>query len=383
MKNITIFGSTGSIGRQTLAIVRKFPNLYRVRGLTAKSNIALLKEQIDEFKPDFVVVEAEKNGQLLKEDYPALEVFTGSEGLLQAAKIEVDTIIMALSGFAGLAPILQALSQGQKVALANKEPVVAAGPLLKQYVQAYHGLIFPVDSEHSAVFQALEAIGPKSNLDTVYLTASGGPFYRQEKRDLSQVSPEEAIKHPKWSMGAKLSVDSATLINKGLEVMEARWLFDLESDQIEVVIHPQSIVHAAVKARDGALIAHLGYPDMRMPIAYALSYPERLNLDLPKLSLSELSQLTFEEPDLKRFPGLALCLEVNRKSGLYPAALNAANEEAVAAFLDKRIIFTEIVPVIAEVLDKGDFQGKIQLENIYRADREAREISREIISRLI
>lgn len=382
MKNISVFGSTGSIGEQTLALVRQFPQKFNIVGLAAGRNIELLKMQIREFDPKLVVVALAQDALDLKSQFPRVEFLHGEKGLISLAEVKVDTIVMALSGFLGLKPILRALEQGQRLALANKEPVVAAGHLLARYQNRFGGEIFPVDSEHSAVYQALKALGPKENIDKVLLTASGGPFYKQKDRDLGKVTPKEATDHPKWKMGAKLSVDSATMINKGLEVMEARWLFDLEPRQLEVVIHPQSIVHAMAQGLDGALIAHMGFPDMRMPIAYALSYPERLELNLPSLSWAKLSEMTFAAPDLKEFPGLALCLEVNRLAGLYPAALNAANEEAVTAFLQGKVSFTDIVFINEKVLSLGKFEGTADLESIFEIDKIARLLALDVIEKL-
>ena len=370
MKRISIFGSTGSIGTQTLSVAEQFLDQVQVIGLAAGKNLEILIPQIEKWRPKYVVVSFEKDAYTLQQLYPHLEISWGEQGLLELAKIKVDTVMMALMGFVGLAPIVEALKAGQRVALANKEPIVAAGAIFEDLIERFGGQILPVDSEHSAIFQLLQ--GRREEIDKVILTASGGPFYRSPQRDLSLITVEEAIRHPKWKMGRKLSVDSATLMNKGLEVIEARWLFKLKPEQLDVVIHPQSLVHGLVQFQDGSLTAHLGYPDMRMPIAYALSYPNRWSLTLPRLSWQELSGLQFEAPDYGRFPALHTALHVNRQGGILPATMSAANETAVQSFLMGMIRFDEIIPIVLNVLEQT-VQGSIQsLETILEADRQAR-----------
>lgn len=380
MKSITIFGSTGSIGTQTLDVVSHHSDHVKITGLAAGSNISLLSDQIQQWHPEYVVVAHEQDAVTLQKRFPNTLISWGNPGLVALAGVRVDTIVMALIGFVGLAPIVEALSKGQRVALANKEPIVAAGELFDSLMREHGGTIFPVDSEHSAIYQSLH--GQKTEIEKVYLTASGGPFYRSLGRDLSSVSVEEAIRHPKWKMGRKLSVDSATLMNKGLEVIEARWLFGLQPNQLDVVIHPQSLVHALVQYCDGALMAHIGYPDMRMPIAYALSYPERWVLPLPRLSWSELSGLSFDPPDFTRFPALTLAFEVNRIAGSMPAAMSAANEVAVSAFMEGRIRFTDMIPLVQTVLEETTPRNLYGIECVIEADRLAREKANLAISRM-
>jgi len=377
MKRITIFGSTGSIGTQTLALAEQFSDQIQIIGLTAGRNLDLLIRQIEQWHPLYVVVALEADAQILQQRFPNLEISCGERGLLDLAKIPVDTVMMALIGFVGLAPIVEALRAGQRIALANKEPVVAAGELFESLVKEFGGQIFPVDSEHSAIFQALH--GSRADVEKVILTASGGPFYRSPGMDLSRITVDEAIKHPKWKMGRKLSVDSATLMNKGLEVIEARWLFGLEPDQLDVVIHPQSIVHGMVLYHDGSLMAHMGYPDMRMPIAYALSYPDRWPLTLPRLSWQEISGLQFETPEYERFPALKTAMEVNRQGGILPVVMSAANEIAVQSFLSGMINFDEIIPIVLRVLEKTTQKPIHNLETVFEADSRARYQAEQLI----
>lgn len=380
MKSITIFGSTGSIGTQTLDVVSHHSDHVKITGLAAGSNMSLLSDQIKQWHPQYVVVAQEKDALTLQKRFPNILISWGDRGLVALAGVQVDTIVMALIGFVGLAPIIEALRVGQRVALANKEPIVAAGELFDFLIREHGGTVFPVDSEHSAIYQSLH--GKKAEIEKIFLTASGGPFYHSPGRDLSNVSVEEAIRHPKWKMGRKLSVDSATLMNKGLEVIEARWLFGLQPNQLDVVIHPQSLVHALVQYCDGSLLAHMGYPDMRMPIAYALSYPERWALSLPRLSWSDLSGLRFDTPDFTRFPALTMAFEVNRMAGCMPASMSAANEVAVTAFLDGLIRFTDIIPLVQHVLEETTPRNLNSVECVIEADRLAREKANLAISRM-
>jgi 1-deoxy-D-xylulose-5-phosphate reductoisomerase len=377
MKRITIFGSTGSIGTQTLALAEQFSDQIQIVGLTAGRNLDILMRQIEQWRPNYVVVAFQEDALILQQQFPKLEISWGERGLLDLAKIPVDTVMMALMGFVGLAPIIEALRAGQRIALANKEPIVAAGELFENLEKEFGGQVFPVDSEHSAIFQALH--GSRVEVEKVILTASGGPFYRSPGLDLSLITVDEAIKHPKWKMGKKLSVDSATLMNKGLEVIEARWLFGLKPDQLDVVIHPQSIVHGMVQYQDGSLMAHMGYPDMRMPIAFALSYPNRWPLTLPRLSWQDISGLQFETPDYNRFPALKTALEVNRQGGILPAVMSAANETAVQSFLSGMIRFDEIIPIVLRVLEKTTRKPIHNLETVVEADSHARYQAEQLI----
>jgi len=377
MKRITIFGSTGSIGTQTLSVAEQFPDQIKVIGLCAGKNLKLLTRQIKQWQPSYVVVSQEEDAVELQRLFPSVEVSWGEKARQDLAKIPVDTIVMALIGFVGLLPIVEALKAGQRVALANKEPIIAAGELFEGLINKYGGQIFPVDSEHSAIFQALH--GNLTEVEKVILTASGGPFYRTPTRDLTLVTVEEAINHPKWKMGKKLSVDSATLMNKGLEVIEARWLFRLKPEQLDVVIHPQSIVHGMVQYQDGSLLAHMGYPDMRMPITYAISYPQRWPLSLPRLNWRELSGLQFETPDYDRFPALQKAMEVNRLGGILPAVMSAANEIAVESFLSGMIRFDEIIPIVLRVLENTVQKPIVDLSTVLEADSQARHQAKRMI----
>jgi 1-deoxy-D-xylulose-5-phosphate reductoisomerase len=377
MKRITIFGSTGSIGTQTLSVAEQFPNQIKIVGLCAGRNLRLLSQQIKQWNPSYVVVSQEEDALELQRQFPAVEVSWGEDARKELARIPVDTVVMALIGFVGLLPIVEALKEGQRVALANKEPIIAAGALFEGLIREYGGQIFPVDSEHSAIFQALH--GSLAEVEKVILTASGGPFYHTPMKDLSLVTVAEAINHPKWKMGKKLSVDSATLMNKGLEVIEARWLFQLEPDQLEVVIHPQSIVHGMVQYIDGSLMAHMGFPDMRMPITYAISYPQRWPLSLPRLNWREISGLQFESPDYDRFPALKNALEVNRQGGILPAVMSAANEIAVESFLSGMIRFDEIISIVLQVLENTVQKPVTDVNSVLEADFRARHQARKLI----
>lgn len=377
MRTITILGSTGSIGTQSLSVIAEYPELFRVVGLSSNQNIALLRTQIRQFRPRSIAVSRAEDALTLQREFPELEIVCGERGLIELARVPVDCLLAALIGFDGLPPILAALKAGQRVALANKEPIVAAGALLRATAEQNHSEIFPVDSEHSAIFQCLH--GNRNEVEKVILTASGGPFYQKTAAELAAVTPAEAIQHPRWHMGKKLSVDSATLMNKGLEVIEARWLFNLESEKFDIVIHPQSIVHAIVTYVDGSLFAHLGYPDMRMPIAYALSYPDRLRLNIPRLNWQSLSRLQFEEPDYARFPALQIARAALLRGGILPAVMSAANEEAVEAFLQGKIPFLRIIPLVETVLEQVKENPAAVYENIIAYDSWARETARAAI----
>jgi 1-deoxy-D-xylulose-5-phosphate reductoisomerase len=381
MKNLAILGSTGSIGVSTLDIVAAHPDRFRVVSLSAGNNLDRLEEQIRRFRPRIVSVvqpEAARDlRQRLGSDAP--EVVSGVEGLIACATYgQVEMVLSAIVGAAGLVPTMAAIQSGKDIALANKETLVTAGPLVMEAV-ARHGVkLYPVDSEHSAIFQSLKG-HRRSDVRRLILTASGGPFRNRPLSELGRVTPEDALAHPNWSMGRKISIDSATMMNKGLEIIEACWLFDLPPEKVAVHIHPQSIVHSMVEYIDGAVIAQLGIPDMKTPIAYALSYPDRLPLDLPPLDLCALKTLTFEEPDQEKFPCLALAYRAARTGGTAPAVLNAANEVAVEAFLSGRIGFLDIAAVIRRVLDR---HSPLELEHIdtaLRADRWGRQEARLVI----
>ncbi len=386
MKKIALLGSTGSIGVNVLNVVRQFPGQFQISGLAAGSNVELLREQILEFAPALVSVVDEEHAERLRAMLPAVyrnRITHGSDGNVQVGAMdEADFTVSAIVGAAGLLPTLAAIEAGKDIGLANKETLVMAGRIVMNAVKSRGVRLFPVDSEHSAIFQALEG-GRRQDVDKIILTASGGPFRSRNAGQLQQVTPEEALEHPNWSMGRKISIDSATLMNKGLEVIEARWLFDIDVDNIEVVVHPQSIVHSLVEFQDGSVLAQLGIPDMRIPIAYALSYPARLPLRLKRLGLSQCGNLQFEEPDYHRFPALQLSFDALRGGGVLPAVLNAANEEAVAAFLDKRIAFPRIAAIVAEVLKAVAPGDEHSLEDILRADGEARQLVKRMVDETV
>ncbi|MDR3557759.1 MAG: 1-deoxy-D-xylulose-5-phosphate reductoisomerase [Syntrophobacteraceae bacterium] len=383
-KKISIIGSTGSIGRSTLDVVRSFADRFEVVALGAGSNAKLLSEQIAEFSPRIVsVLDAPTAGALEalldRKSARLPEILYGSEGYCAVAAIpEADMLVSAMVGSAGLLPTLAAIQAGKDIALANKETLVAAGELVTEAVAACKVKLLPVDSEHSAIFQALQG-NHREALGRILLTASGGPFIKATREELETVSPEAALRHPNWSMGPKISIDSATLMNKGLEVIEAHWLFGVPVDQISVHIHPESVVHSMVEYVDGSVIAQLGIPDMRIPIAYAMSYPERLKTSYPSLDLFRIRELHFYPPDEEKFPCLRLAFEACRKGATTPAVLNAANETAVHAFLEKRIAFYDIPGVIRQVMDSHTPCLKPDLQAILTADAWARDEASKII----
>ncbi|HBF11785.1 MAG TPA: 1-deoxy-D-xylulose-5-phosphate reductoisomerase [Deltaproteobacteria bacterium] len=381
MKKISILGSTGSVGVSTLDFVARHPDKFQVVGLAAGSNIEVLARQINAFSPRVVSVKSEAEVYKLKKILgpKSPEILFGSDGVVSIATLpEVHTVVSAIVGAAGLLPTLAALQASKTVALANKESMVIAGELMSREKKKYGGTIFPVDSEHSALFQCLQA-GKKEDVQKLVLTASGGPFLNKPREDFSKITVEEALKHPNWSMGAKITIDSASMMNKGLEVMEARWLFDMPLDKIDVCVHPQSIIHSMVSYQDGSVMAHMGLPDMRVPIAYALSFPERFQTGVAPLDLASLGQLTFLKPDMEKFPSLKLAFEVAKKGKTYPAVLNAANEIVVAAFLKKKIAFLEMIRLISLVLDAHIPQEVASLEVLLEADRWAREYCENLI----
>jgi 1-deoxy-D-xylulose-5-phosphate reductoisomerase len=381
MKMIVILGSTGSIGTNTLDIVDRFPEEFRVAGLTAGSNDEKLEAQIRRFKPRVVALSDTAAAARLQErceDLP-VEILSGQDGLIQVASAsEADLVISAIVGGAGLVPTLAAIRSGTQVALANKEPMVMAGKLMQDEARRHGVRIFPVDSEHSAIFQSLEG-HRKVDVRRLILTASGGALWPLSKEELHDVTPERALQHPNWKMGAKITIDSATLMNKGLEVVEARWLFDIPESQIEVMIHRESIIHSLVEYVDRSMIAQLGLPDMRTPISYAMNYPGRMPLDLPSLDLTEMGKLTFCKPDNDRFPCLSLGYESLRIGGTMPATMNAANEIAVEAFLNGGIRFTDIAGIIRGTMDLHTTKDIESLEDALEADRWAREKAESLV----
>jgi 1-deoxy-D-xylulose-5-phosphate reductoisomerase len=380
MKNISILGSTGSIGRSTIEVVRRHRDKFKIIGLSAKSNIELLVKQIEELSPEIVAVTDEETAQVLRKRVN-VKVLSGTEGLIAVATHEkTDFVLSAIVGAAGLIPTLSAIKLGKTIGLANKETLVIAGKIVTEEAKRHSARIIPVDSEHSAIFQCLEN-RKTSEVRRIILTASGGPFRGRSKKELQNVRVEEALRHPNWKMGAKITVDSATLMNKGLEVIEAHWLFDLPPEKIEVLIHPESIIHSMAEFSDGTILAHLSRPDMKAPIAYALSYPERLPDVVEPLDFNSLRSLTFEPPDREVFPCLDLACTALKEEGTFPAVLNAANEVAVEAFLKERIGFNDIPLLIKKVLDKHQKRPCNTIEDVLEADAWARrEAEKEIRS---
>jgi 1-deoxy-D-xylulose-5-phosphate reductoisomerase len=381
MKRLAILGSTGSIGVSTLEIVAEHPDCFEVVALTAGRNLALLEEQIIRFNPQMVAVPDQMNAQRLQERIgnKGPQILYGVDGLIAcAADSPVDMVVSAIVGAAGLEPTLAAIHAGRDVALANKETLVIAGELVMAAVAESGCRLFPVDSEHSAIFQSLQG-HRQEDVRRLILTASGGPFRNWSFDDLQEVTPKDALAHPNWTMGRKITIDSATMMNKGLEVIEAHWLFEISVDRIDVHIHPESIVHSLVEYVDGALVAQLGIPDMKTPIAYALTYPERLPLDLPALDLCRLGKLHFAAPDSQCFPCLSLAYEAIRRGGTTPAVLNAANELAVEAFLAEKIHFLDISRVISAVVEKHTTSPASSLNQILAADSWARQAAEDVI----
>lgn len=371
MKKIAILGSTGSIGTQTLDVVREHSDELQVVALAAGTNKERLKEQIKEFHPKLVSLSDEKKAQELKEELAGeqVEVVCGMEGLIEVAGVDsADVVVTAVVGMMGILPTMEAIKKGKDIALANKETLVTAGHLIIPMAKEYGVSILPVDSEHSAIFQSLQG-EPKAALDKILLTASGGPFRGKSAEFLETVTLEAALNHPNWSMGPKITIDSSTMVNKGLEVMEAKWLFGMDYSQIEVVIQPQSIIHSMVQYVDGAIIAQLGTPDMRVPIEYALFYPERRSLSGDRLDFSKLSQITFEKPDYKVFRGLSLAIEAGKTGGTMPTVFNAANERAVAKFLKGEIKYTDIVRSIEKCMDAHKVSAHPDLEEILATEQ--------------
>lgn len=376
---VVVLGSTGSIGRQALEVIERYGDRYQVLALAARDEVEPLTEQIKRFKPRYVAVGDDQAYSLLKSRVgSAVQVVVGIEGLCEVAALpEAEISLVALSGAIGIMPTIAAVEAGKRVALANKETLVAAGDLVMNKVKASGIQLVPVDSEHSAIFQCLA--GEERNLEKIWLTASGGPFRDYTRQQLEGVTVDMALRHPNWAMGPKITIDSATLMNKGLEVIEAYHLFQVDYSKINVLIQRESIIHSMVELKDGAFLGHLGVPDMRIPIQYALTYPERMESLAPSLDFSALSCIHFEQPDLERFPSLGLAYQAGRTGGTMPAVLNAANEVAVQAFLDGRIAFTRIPILVEAVMLKHEKQKQPDLPAIMEADRWARHICAELI----
>lgn len=382
-KRIAILGSTGSIGRQALQVIDSHPGKFEVEALTAQSNADLLIEQAQKYHPNVVVIRDEDKYERVKKALSALpvKVFAGEKALVEVAAWEtIDLLIAAIVGFAGLAPTLAAIEQGTAVALANKETLVVAGDIVMATARKKNAAIIPVDSEHSAIFQCLA--GERGNrIEKIILTASGGPFLGRKTNFLINVKKDHALQHPNWSMGEKISIDSATLMNKGLEMIEAKWLFGLQPEQIEVVIHPQSVIHSMVQFEDGSIKAQMGVPDMKLPIQYAMAYPERIKNKFPRFSFKNYPSLTFEQPDIKTFRNLAISMEALRKAGNAPCIMNAANEEAVFAFLKNKIGFLDMTEIVENALGKIDFIGKPTLNDYRETDKATRELALSMIAK--
>jgi 1-deoxy-D-xylulose-5-phosphate reductoisomerase len=371
IKRIAVLGSTGSIGRQTLDIVRSLPDYFSVAGLATGGNLDLLTEQVAEFNPDYISYATTGNGGKTTGNFKKIGCeFVPLEDM--AALPGVDIVVIAVSGAAGLAATLKAARAGKTIALANKESLVSAGAIITTLARKSFAKIFPVDSEHSAIWQCLA--GEKTPARRIILTASGGPFRSYNAAQMKDITPEQALAHPSWKMGKKVTIDSATLMNKGLEVIEARWLFNMPIEDVNIIVHPQSIVHSMVEFVDGSVKAQLSVPDMRLPIQLALTYPERVeNPDLPRINWTEFSNLAFEQPDMVKFPCLRLAIEAGKNGGTYPAVLCGADEVAVDLFLNRRISFTDIARLVEQALDKHENKPHPDIEDIIAADKWARE----------
>ncbi|MBR1877625.1 MAG: 1-deoxy-D-xylulose-5-phosphate reductoisomerase [Paludibacteraceae bacterium] len=383
VKRLAILGSTGSIGTQTLDVVRAHPDRYEVYAISAHRSLDLLIQQAREFHPEVVCIADENLYEELSRQLSAIgfegKIWAGAEAIAQMVTMpSIDVVVAAMVGYAGLKPTIEAIKAGKTIALANKETLVVAGEIICELAQQNHTPILPVDSEHSAIFQSL--VGEEhSEIEKILLTASGGPFRTYTIDQMRRVTAADALKHPNWEMGAKITIDSASMMNKGFEVIEAKWLFGVPVEQIEVLVHPQSIVHSAVQFTDGAIKAQLGAPDMRLPIQYALTFPERLTSDFPRVNLFELADLTFEKPDLERFPNLGLAYEATRRGGNIPCVLNAANEVANLAFREGRCAFLQMSDIIAATIAKAPFIAKPTYDDYVATDAEARQIAAQYI----
>ena len=380
-KRIAILGSTGSIGTQTLDVIEQNPDYFEVEVLTANSNTHLLIEQTRKFKPNTIVI-ANKNkyDELVDalDDFP-VKIYAGSEAIAQVVEMDtIDIVLTAMVGYSGLLPTINAIKSGKTIALANKETLVVAGEMIQKLAFHHQTSIYPVDSEHSAIFQCLVGEG-KNKIEKIYLTASGGPFRGKDFDYLEKVTKENALKHPNWEMGAKITIDSSTLMNKGFEAIEARWLFGLDPNQIEVVVHPQSIIHSAVQFEDGSIKAQMGLPDMKLPILYALGFPQRIKNDFPRFSFWDYPELNFEKPDLKNFKNLSLALEAMDKCGNMPCIINAANEIAVEAFLKDKVGFCQMTDIIEHSMQEINFIKHPDLEQLIKTDEETRKFAQSLI----
>ncbi|WP_164122129.1 MULTISPECIES: 1-deoxy-D-xylulose-5-phosphate reductoisomerase [Sphingobacterium] len=382
-KSVAILGSTGSIGTQALDVVRSFPDKLEVAALTASNSVDLLIQQALEFRPEVVVIIKEEYYSQVKTALvnTACKVLAGEEGLIEAATlVGVDVVLNAIVGSAGLRPTVEAIKCGKDIALANKETLVMAGEFVMDLAHKHKVNMLPVDSEHSAIFQCL--VGEDNAIEKIYLTASGGPFRGKTAKDLAQVTREQALKHPNWAMGAKITIDSASLMNKGLEVIEAKWLFDLDLSQIDVIVHPQSIIHSIVQFEDGSMKAQMGVPDMKLPIQYALTYPKRLKNDFKRFNFMDYAELTFERPDFGTFRNLGLAYNALHEGGNRCCVLNAANEIAVEAFLQDRVSFLGMSDILEETLCQISNLEKLNLEDYITFDKESRLVARDLISKL-
>ena len=382
IKNIAILGSTGSIGTQTLDVVRAYPERYSIYALCAHRSIDKLVEQALEFQPEVVCIADESLYEPLKEKLSGLncKIWCGADSIAEVVTMpSIDIVVAAMVGYAGLRPTIEAIKAGKTIALANKETLVVAGEIICDLAVKHHTPILPVDSEHSAIFQSL--VGEdQSEIEKILLTASGGPFRAFSLEQMQSVTAADALKHPNWEMGAKITIDSASMMNKGFEVIEAKWLFGVPVEKIQVLVHPQSIVHSAVQFTDGAIKAQLGAPDMRLPIQYALSFPERLKSDFPRADLFVLKDLSFEEPDLERFPNLGLAYDAMRRGGNMPCVLNAANEVVNLAFREGRCGFLQMSAIIAGTMDKATFISKPTYEDYVASDAEARRLAAQMLN---
>ena len=383
-RRVAILGSTGSIGTQALDVISQHPDLFEVELLTANNSKELLIQQAIKFNANTVVI---GNKDLYREVSDALaphmiKVFAGNDSIAEILEFStnIDIVVASMVGFSGLKPTLAAIRSGKAIALANKETLVAAGEIVTAQAKKHNSFIVPVDSEHSAIFQSLQ--GERAEIEKILLTASGGPFLDASIEQMAAATKEIALKHPRWNMGAKVTIDSASMMNKGLEMIEARWLFDVEPSKIQMVIHPQSIIHSMVQFTDGSIIGQLGVPDMRIPIQYALSYPYRIPLNVERLDLFKVASLTFREPDMEKFPCIRIAYDSIKAGGNIPCIMNAANEIAVAAFLRDRIRFTEIPSVIEKTIGKCNFVAKPDIEDIFESDREGRIFAEEFVNQI-
>ncbi len=380
-KHLAILGSTGSIGTQALDVIREHADQFQVEVLTARRNADLLIQQALEFKPNAVVITEERFYEKVSDALfsEGIKVYTGDSALCDVVQMEgVHMVLTAMVGSAGLRPTIAAIKAKKHIALANKETLVVAGELITKLALEYQVNIYPVDSEHSAIFQCL--VGEQFNeIEKIYLTASGGPFRGKKKEELVNITKAQALKHPNWEMGAKITIDSATLMNKGLEVIEAKWLFDLKADQIDVIVHPQSIIHSIVQFEDGSMKAQMGLPDMKLPIQYAMAFPQRLKASFPRFNFMDYPNLTFEKPDIETFRNLGLAFEAMDKGGSAPCILNAANEVVVDAFLKDKVGFLAMSDLIEKTIANTAFMAQPSLEDLFEADKEARRIATELI----